>query len=271
VIRLAVRVRRAQAELVLAELLALAPAGLEERDLRDGVVEYAVYGQPGELPELPDVRAVAGSALVDVRAEQVADDWHERWKEFHRPVDAGPLHVRAPWHPAGADAQREIVIDPGLAFGTGGHDTTRLSLQLLAGLASDGACVDIGCGSGVLAIAAAKLGWWPVLAIDHDPDAVRATRDNAARNGAAVRTRRHDLLRDGPAPGAPLVLANLLRPLLLRIAADGFSGRHPDLVIASGLLPAEADEVVAAFAALGLCERERRTTREWCAVLLARG
>ncbi|HSD80600.1 MAG TPA: 50S ribosomal protein L11 methyltransferase [Solirubrobacteraceae bacterium] len=268
-IRLAVRVRREQAELVLAELLGLAPSGVEERDLPGGVVEYAVYGAPGEVPELPDVRAAAGGALVEVVTERVADDWHERWKAFHRPVDAGVLHLRAPWHDPPPRGRVEVVIDPGQAFGTGAHDTTRLCLELLAGLAPAGACVDVGCGSGVLAIAAAKLGWSPVLGVDHDPEAVRATRANAAANAVVVEARRHDV-RDAPAPGAPLVLANLLRPLLLRVAADGFAGEQPRLVIASGLLPSEAGAVASAFAARGLRERARRVTAEWCALLLQR-
>ena len=110
VIRLAVRVRREQAELVLAELLELAPRGVEERDDGD-VVEYAVYGAPGELPALPDLRAAAGGALVDVATSEVADDWDERWKAFHRPVRVGDLLVRPPWEPAG-EGRLDIVIDP---------------------------------------------------------------------------------------------------------------------------------------------------------------
>src|SRR3954451_23740038 len=92
------RVRRGDAEVVLAELLELAPSGLEERDVDDDVVEYAVYGAPGELPALPALRAAAGGALVDVTTSEVADDWAERWREFHRPVTVGRVHVRAPWH-----------------------------------------------------------------------------------------------------------------------------------------------------------------------------
>jgi ribosomal protein L11 methyltransferase len=86
VIRLAVRVRRAQAELVLAELLELAPAGVEELRIGDETVEYAVYGAPGELPSLPDLQAAAGEALVEISTNETADDWQERWKRFHRPV-----------------------------------------------------------------------------------------------------------------------------------------------------------------------------------------
>ena len=130
-IRLAVRVDRAHAELALAELLVLAPAGVEEVDVSADVVEYAVYGAEGELPDLGDVRAAAGDALVEVRSTRVDDDWAERWREFHRPLDLGGLHLRAPWHPPAGPPAREVVIDPGRAFGTGMHPTTRLCLELL--------------------------------------------------------------------------------------------------------------------------------------------
>src|SRR3954466_13618901 len=128
-IRLAVRVRREDAEVALADLLELAPAGVEEVELPEAdVVEYAVYGAPGELPALPDLRAAAGDALVEVTTSEVADDWDERWRGFHRPVEAAGFLVRAPWHEA-LPGRQEIVIDPGQAFGTGGHATTRLCLE----------------------------------------------------------------------------------------------------------------------------------------------
>jgi ribosomal protein L11 methyltransferase len=269
-IRLAVRVRREDADVVLAELLTLAPSGVEEADLDGGaIVEYAVYGAPGELPDLPDVEAAVGGALVEVRTTEVADDWAERWRDFHQPiVIADRLRVRSPWHEPGEGID-EIVIDPGQAFGTGAHDTTRLCLELLCELEPSGAFVDLGCGSGVLAIAAAKLGWGPVSGVDHEAESVAATADNARANGAAVRAERFDLLRDGPAPSAPTVAANLLRPLLLAVALAGFAGEPPRTLIASGLLRHEADEIAGAFAAYGLRERDRRETAEWAALLLA--
>jgi ribosomal protein L11 methyltransferase len=268
VIRLALRVRREQAEVVLAELLELAPGGVEERD--DGeVVEYAVYGAPGELPALPDLRAAAGGALVEVATTEVPDDWDERWKAFHQPVRIGRLLVRPPWAPP-QPGLLDVVIDPAQAFGTGAHPTTRLCLELLLELEPGGALVDVGCGSGVLAIAAARLGWAPVLGVDHERESVTATLDNAAANAVRVEARRHDLLRDGPAPGAPTALANLLRPLLLRVAQDGFDGPPPDVLIASGLLAHEGDEVAAAFARHGLRETARRQGGEWVALLLRR-
>jgi ribosomal protein L11 methyltransferase len=274
VIRLALRVRREDAELALAELLELAPSGVEESEV-DGLVEYAVYGPPGELPALPDLRAAAGGALVEIVTEEVPDDWHERWRAFHRPVlVSGPhaaLRVRPPWEAPAQAGPEDLVIDPGQAFGTGGHDTTRLCLELLLELEPGGACVDLGCGSGVLGIAAARLGWDPVLGLDHERESVEATLLNARVNAVGVSAEPFDLLRDGPAPGAPTVLANLLRPLLLHVARTGFGGDQPHVLVASGLLAQEADEVAAAFAEhQGLHERARRAGGEWAALLLSR-
>ena len=87
-IRLAVRVARADAEIAAAELLALAPAGLEERDVDADTVELAIYGAPGELPQLPDLRAVVGDRLVDVSTSAVPDDWSDRWRDWHRPLES---------------------------------------------------------------------------------------------------------------------------------------------------------------------------------------
>jgi ribosomal protein L11 methyltransferase len=277
-IRLALRVKREDADVVLAELLELAPSGVEETDLPDGLIEYAVYGAPGELPDLPDVQAAAGGALVEVVTTEVADDWADRWRQFHRPIEiAGRLYVRPPWEPARNDIM-DLVIDPGQAFGTGAHHTTRLCLELLAEEAVPDApdaagVMDLGCGSGVLAIAAAKLGWGPVAGVDHELESVRATAENAEANGVTVAVERFDLIRGGPAPTAPLVLANLLRPLLLCVARAGFvagEGGAPRTLIASGLLTHEADEIATAFMPHGLHEADRRTSGEWAALLLRR-
>jgi ribosomal protein L11 methyltransferase len=281
VIRLAIRVARADAEVALAELLELAPSGVEEVD-RGDTIEYAVYGAEGELPSLPAVRAAAGAALVEVTTTQIADDWASRWRDFHVPVTIGErLHVRPPWcdPPAGAGedgdgALLDIVIDPNQAFGTGAHATTRLCLEALLALEHhDGPLVDLGCGSGVLAIAAAKLGWGPVSGLDHEHAAVAAARENAAANGVDVDVRHGDLLHDrGPAPSAPTVVANLLRPLLAHVAQTGFAGEPPRVLVVSGLLRAEADAIAAAFAReQGLRERARGELGEWAALTLVRG
>jgi ribosomal protein L11 methyltransferase len=275
-IRLAVRVAAADADTVLADLLELAPAGLEERELGDGRIEYVIYGAPGEVPELGTLQAAAGGARIEVHSEQVADDWAERWKAFHPPVDVAwrlrRLRVRPPWEPPAAEPDVvDIVIEPGQAFGTGSHHTTRLCLQLLLEQEPDAtnepAVADWGCGTGVLAIAAARLGHEPVVAVDNDPFSVAAAQHNAEANGVSLQTARVDLRRE-PGPWAPLVLANLVRPLLLEVAA--LMERPPDRLIASGLLREEADDVAAAFAERGLRERDRRFASEWAALLLAR-
>ena len=119
----------------------------------------------------------------------------------------------------------------------------------------------------MLAIAAARLGYAPVLAVDVEPASLEASAENASVNGAEIEVRRVNLRRE-PAPWAPTVLANLMRPLLLDVAR--LLERAPERLIASGLLREEADEVAAAFAAHGLPERDRRFGGEWAAVLLAR-
>jgi ribosomal protein L11 methyltransferase len=269
-IRLAVRVRHEDAELVLAELLELAPNGVEEVTLPDGDVEYAVYGSPGELPALPDLHAAAGGAQVAISTSEVADDWSERWREFHRPLVLGDrLTVRPPWIEAGS-TELDVVIDPGQAFGTGAHATTRLCLELLLALADSGpergSFVDVGCGSGVLAIVAALLGFKPVTALDIERESVEATVQNARLNGAAVQARRFDL-RSEPVPRAAVAAANVLAPPLLRWAESG-RGAWPERLILSGILVTEADRVALAFAGRGLIERERRERGEWAALLL---
>src|SRR3954469_10247867 len=147
--------------------MAFAPGGLEEREDGDAV-EYVLYGAAGELPELGAVRAAVGGALVDVSTSELPDDWDEGWRSFHTPIDVGTLRVRPPWEPPRAGAL-DVVIDPGQAFGTGAHPRTRLTLELLIGLEPGGPLADWGCGSGVLAVASARLGFGPILACDHDP------------------------------------------------------------------------------------------------------
>jgi ribosomal protein L11 methyltransferase len=271
-IRLAVRVARADAANALAELLAFSPAGVEEVDVDEHTVEYVLYGAPGELPSVHTLTATVGDALVEVSSSEIADDWASRWRSFHVPVEiAGTLYVRPPWHERSADeALIDVVIDPGQAFGTGSHATTRLCLELLVSLRAAGeaagALLDLGTGSGVLAIAAAKLGFSPVSAIDNERESVAATRENAAANRVSVECSQLDLRADR-LPAAPTLTANLLRPLLLELAHRLAS--PPALLIASGLLNDQLDEVARAFAERhGMRERARRSEGEWSALLL---
>lgn len=267
-IRLAFRAAPEQAEIVLAALIELAPSGVEEVEV-DGFTEFALYGAPGELPSFPEGQAEVGGVLVQVSGTEVPDDWSERWKRFHRPVlIAGRLYVRPPWEePALRPGVIEIVIDPGQAFGTGTHPTTALCLELMLGLEQRGSFADLGCGSGVLAIAAAKLGFAPVRAIDAERQSVEATRANARVNAVVLDAVERGDLRDSAVPKADVVAANLMRPLLLRLA-ELWEGQPPSTLVLSGLLDHEADEVAAAFAPL--VERHRLSSLGWSALLLGR-
>ena len=145
-------------------------------------------------------------AFPEARRSDIAPGWEDRWREFHRAVRIGPLWVGPPWEAPPADTV-PVVVDPGRAFGTGAHPTTRLCLELLL-REERGSVLDVGCGSGVLAIAAAKLGHSPVTAVDVDRSAVAATRANAARSEVSLEARRVDALA-GPLPAADLALANI--------------------------------------------------------------
>ena len=268
-IRLAVRCVPELADLVLAELTVLAPNGVEEERGR-GYVEYAIYGGEGELPELGEIEAAAGDGLVELVATQVPDDWADRWQDFHKPLlIGGRLWLRPSWEDP-REGMIDLVIDPGRAFGTGAHPTTRLCLELLLELAeageATGPLTDLGTGSGVLAIAAAKLGWHPVRGYDHEPASVEAATANAAANGVAEGFELANL-REGLPELTSTVVANLTAPVLSVVAAQLATPAIPDTLVCSGLLPTELDEVAAAFAPAGLDEIERRQDGEWAALL----
>jgi ribosomal protein L11 methyltransferase len=269
-IRLAVRCAPEQAELVLAELTVLAPNGVEE-DEGPGYVEYAIYGGEGELPELGDLDAAVGEGMVEVSATEVPDDWADRWRDFHKPLlVGGRIWLRPSWEQP-REGTIDLLVDPGQAFGTGAHPTTRLCLEFLLDLEAageaDGALTDLGTGSGVLAIAAAKLGWAPVAGYDHEAPAIEAAARNAAANGVELKLELMNLRQRLPELG-PTVVANMTAPVLKEVAKLIASG--PATLICSGLLPPELDDVVAAFAPAGLAEAERRQEGDWAALLLRR-
>jgi ribosomal protein L11 methyltransferase len=273
VIRLSVRCRPELAECVLAELVELVPGGVEE-DVGAGYVEYAIYGPPGELPELPDLEAAAGEGLVAIETTEIPDDWADRWRDFHEPIlIGGRILVRPSWeHDAAGSAEIDIVVDPGQAFGTGAHATTRLCLELLLAAGGDGLAsgplVDLGTGSGVLAIAAAKLGWGPVVGCDHEQPALAAAAENARSNGVELTVEQVNL-RAEPPPQAPTMVANLTAPLLCEVAGLMDPGARPRLMIASGLLATEAERVREAFAAAGLGSEEALVSGDWAALRLS--
>jgi ribosomal protein L11 methyltransferase len=267
-----VRCAPEQADLVLAELTVLAPNGVEE-ERGPGYVEYAIYGGEGELPELGEIDAAVGEGRVEVSATEVPDDWADRWRDFHKPLlVGGRLWLRPSWEQPREGAV-DLVVDPGRAFGTGAHPTTRLCLEYLLELAASGEAggplTDLGCGSGVLAIAAAKLGWDPVAGCDHEPSALEACAANAGANGVEVRLERVNL-REALPPLAPTAVANMTAPILRALAARLAAATAPRTVVCSGILPPELDEVAAAFAAAGLAEADRRREGDWAALLLRR-
>ena len=198
--RVTVRTPREAAEEARAAFVALAPQGYEERDVEDGV-ELAVFVD-GEM--LETMRARLPGATV----EPVEDGWEDAWQAFHRPVEVAGIWIGPPWETP-PDPARAVVIDPGRAFGTGAHPTTRLCVELLADHGRGGALLDVGCGSGVLGIAAVRLGFHPVTCVDVDPVAVETTVANAAANGVEVVARLVDALSE-PLPAADVAVANVL-------------------------------------------------------------
>jgi ribosomal protein L11 methyltransferase len=230
-------------------MIELFPEGFEERDAHDGV-ELAVYTDAGGEERL-------WAAFGTVSSEAVQQDWETRWRAFHRPVRVGPLWIGPPWEQVPASAE-PVVIDPGRAFGTGGHPTTRLSLQLLLAVEL-GSLLDVGCGSGVLAIAAATLGFSPVVAIDDDPVAVAAARRNARANRVSIDLRRGDALRNH-LPAADVAIANVSWEFVAKLAARV---RARDLIV-SGYLESERP------LASGYTRVSRLTEDGWAADLLRR-
>jgi ribosomal protein L11 methyltransferase len=212
--RLTVPERRA--EEALARMLELFPAGVERED-RGGLVTVSGYADAAPAPGL--------------EAEPVAGGWEDAWRAFHRPVEAAGLWIGPPWL---EPVEPAVVIDPGSAFGTGGHGSTRAALELLPRLPR-GSLLDLGCGSGVLSVAAVRLGFRPVHALDLDPLAVAATEQNAARNGVEVAAARADVLTD-PLPPAAAWIANLELPLIERLLGRG---DLPPAIVVSGLLSSQ--------------------------------
>jgi ribosomal protein L11 methyltransferase len=230
-------------------MLELFPEGFEELDHPDGLELVAYTDDAGEER--------LWAAFGEVAAEEVAGGWEERWREFHRPVRVGRLWVGPPWEQPPTDVEA-IVVDPGRAFGTGGHATTRLCLELIDEI-ERGSLLDVGCGSGVLAIGAARLGFAPVTAIDQDHGAVEATLRNAAVNGVTLDCRRADALSE-QLPSADVVVAN--------ISAEAVERLLPRLdartVVTSGYLEGDLPE------GDGFAREGRRTQSGWAADVFRR-
>jgi ribosomal protein L11 methyltransferase len=239
--RVAVEVGHDRAEEARAVMLELFPEGFEEVDRTNGVELAAYTDAAGE----ERIWAFFGG----VRAAEVEGGWEERWRAFHRPVRVGRLWIGPPWDEPDADAL-PVVVDPGRAFGTGSHATTRLCLEALQELAP-AALLDVGCGSGVLSIAGALLGYRPVTAVDIEEPSVAATRANAAASGVTLDVRLVAL--DETLPPAEVVVANISLD-----AVEGLQARIAcETLVTSGYLAADRPRL-GGFANVG-----RRTLDGW--------
>jgi ribosomal protein L11 methyltransferase len=235
--------------------------GVGEQPLWNEMVLTALFEAGTPRAALLQALAATDDGLDWSRAEfrDVEDqDWERAWMDQYEPLAFGARTWIVPWNhdlPEGADASDAAVerLDPGLAFGSGTHPTTALCLEWLDSLAGDGVLraahvLDFGCGSGILALAALKLGAAGAVGVDNDPQAITATLDNAQRNGVDDRLQVF-LPQDEPAATYPVVVANILASALIDlrdvIAARCARGAH---LAVSGILATQADEVVAAYA-----------------------
>jgi ribosomal protein L11 methyltransferase len=240
-----VQIGHDRAEEARATMIELFPEGFEEVE-SDAGVELAAYTDSAGEERVWHVFSGA-------QARDVEDGWEDRWRAFHRPVRVGRLWVGPPWEEPPDDVLA-VVIDPARAFGTGAHPTTQLCLELLLELPT-GSLLDVGCGSGVLAVAASLLGHAPVLAVDVEAPSVEATRVNAERNGAAVEARL--VAADEALPAADAALANIsieaVRALPARLRAP--------LLVTSGYLASEQPRLA------GYASVTRREQDGWAADL----
>jgi ribosomal protein L11 methyltransferase len=235
--------------------------GVGEQPLWNEMVLTALFEAGTPRAALLQALAATDDGLDWSRAEfrDVEDqDWERAWMDQYEPLAFGARTWIVPWNhdlPEGADASDAAVVrlDPGLAFGSGTHPTTALCLEWLDSLAGDGVLraahvLDFGCGSGILALAALKLGAAGAVGVDNDPQAITAPLDNAQRNGVDDRLQVF-LPQDEPAATYPVVVANILASALIDlrdvIAARCARGAH---LAVSGILATQADEVVAAYA-----------------------
>lgn len=198
------------------------------------------------------------------------EDWADSWKKYYKPIKTGNRLVIVPvWETYDpADGEVTVLMDPGMAFGTGTHETTRLCATLLESYVKDGCTVlDVGCGSGILAICASKLGAAEAYACDIDPLAVRIAKENCALNYTEnVTCAVSDLLKDVPAARYDVCVANIVADVIIRMAPDiGAFMKENGVLIVSGIIEERAEEVLAVLAENGLKAIDSRRENGWYA------
>ncbi|HEY5431325.1 MAG TPA: 50S ribosomal protein L11 methyltransferase [Solirubrobacteraceae bacterium] len=253
---------------VLDRILPIVPDGVRELPLPPLQVELRMRGP--QLPPLTMIARALAPLPFQISEHEVSDDWRERrLAEYRAEPIGGRLVVRPPWAPAPAGGLMDIVLAEGSAFGVGTHPTTRTCLELLLDLPAAGSFADLGCGSGVLAILAARLGWAPVTAVDVQPASVVAAGDNAAANGVEIEVGARDLSRD-LAPGAMGFAANVPAEVHVAVAAGWEGAAVPAVGLVSGFGPAQAQLVLDAYAAIGLREAARHVAHGWVVAVVTR-
>jgi ribosomal protein L11 methyltransferase len=250
-------------EAVLDALLPLLPAGVHE----NGETLSIFSGVPLQQSVM---EAAAGRPLMEWTIEEVPADWRARRARLGGGgvVVGGRVSIRSPWEPRPPEGIIDVVVERrGSAFGSGSHPTTQMCLALLLDVPVGGGAVDLGCGVGTLAIAAAKLGWGPVVGVDRVPVAIEVARENVARNGVDVACSVVDLAAE-EVPLAPLLLVNAPPPVHARVA-ESMTGevRH---VIVSGIVAEEVEAVLAGYRAVGFeAAAALGTEDEWIALRLS--
>ena len=203
------------------------------------------------------------------------EDWADSWKQYYKPIKTGRRLVIVPlWeHYEPKEGETVVLMDPGMAFGTGTHETTRLCASLLESYVRPGCKVlDVGCGSGILAISASKLGAGSCFACDIDPIAVKVARENVAVNSTPnVRCEVSDLLRQVPASegGYDVIVANIVADIIIRMSPDvgRYMAKNGTLIV-SGIIDTRADEVISALDSYGYAVVEERFENGWYAAAL---
>jgi ribosomal protein L11 methyltransferase len=222
-----------------------------------------------ELPSLREIQRAIRRWPHRLTERQVSDDWRERrLAEYEPNVIAGRLVVRPDWAPAPTGELIDVALSESAAFGVGAHPTTRTCLEQLLELDPRGPFADLGCGTGVLAIAAAKLGWSPVTAVDLQPSSVEATEANARANQVVLEARVLDLA-SAPPPAAVAIAANVPAGIHERVA-DSLVDPLPAVVLLSGFVPAESTTVIEAYARQGYEETREVDTHGWVVAVLER-